>query len=229
MSYAAKSVWPSEKICAVLSLSEYTPLACEDIMCSFPERESFLASLQDETAPAIGWEFIPQGLTRTTLLGALSILHENLYQGLTVKDGNILSGSPEKVSLAHALGQHVEFLPTQSGYLRIYTPESADLTENVEEMCSVEEIMFMQLVSGVAKLLGWHSDHRLASWKSEEGIFISARNAMHEYSGEYGGYAYWPGLGWEVTGAKGKPGWKRVFVPFKPRFNPLLVEPPEYA
>lgn len=229
-SYAAPTIWLGDEVLKALSLCEYAVMAAEDIHCMFPERESFLASLRDGMAAPVGWEFLPQGLTRTALLGANSIYGEHFYQGISTKDGVIIGGSVKGISLGHTYGSEVEFIPTRSGFLRIYTPETAEWTEDRNEMCSLEELMFMQLVAAICRHAGRWDDSRMAPWGKEEEIFILTRNTIPKHPANHGGYGYYPNSGWEVTGIpKGNAGWKRVFIPFKPSVNPLQVELPELA
>jgi len=219
MSYAAPSVWLTEEIYLAFSVPFLNILAGKQIMCSFPEKESFLHSLGEGKTPA-GWEFIPQGLTRTCLLGANSIYKAHLYMG--VIEG-VEGPGIKNASLGHTYGGSSEFLPTLSGFLKIYTPETAEWTEKKEEMCSLEELMFMQLVGALALCRGKWDDTNLG-WRPKDRYFIQARNST-PHSEIISGYSYYPDSGWEVSGkSDDAKGWKKVFIPFKPRHNPLLVE-----
>lgn len=164
----------------------------------YRDEANFNDSLMEKLArEKNGDDFVlmPAGLTKLHLVAFCSLVRVPLYMGNC--DGQPFDLGNQ--SFGHTLNGDYSFCPTEQGFIKIYQPETAEWTDDSDQMMSVEEVLYTFCMS--------LSEHRTA-WKPEEDLAIKCR--------ENKGLNYYPASGWEIVreAKDGAKGLKRNFIPY---------------
>lgn len=138
--------------------------------------------------------FLPSGLTKLHLLAFCSIVRVPLYMG----NCHGQSFNLDNQSFQHTLNGDYSVCPTEQGFIKIYQPETAEWTDDPDQMMTVEEVLYTFCMS--------LSDCR-TTWKPQEYTVINCKDNKSLRCD--------PAAGWEITQAKDcAKGLKRNFIPY---------------